>query len=649
MSLDASPMAAVGRGSLMQRARAALFVLLAWLAFAAVELIVSAALDHDAATVWSREILVDLTMAVYWSAITVPIAAWHRRVRASGRGVGGMLVLHFPLLVLATIGDTMVTRSSLHYFAGVTPAAPFIATLTFFADFDTLCYLGVIVVVDGLIARDAALAGERRTARLEALLGRARLEYLEAQLQPHFLFNALGAVSELAYEAPAAALRVLRQLALIFRTALNARSGEVTLGEELVAIEPYLDIQRLRFPDWLRIDYDVGGDTLDCLVPRFVLQPLVENAIRHGLTGRIAAGCIEISSKLVDGRLVLRVADNGVGLRQVGSRSGYGIGLTNVRDRLTTLYGPGDQLRLVDAEGGGAVAEVALPARRSVDAPATPNVVPLPDDLTESPDGKDTGDSLHPVVPYDRLRRAASLTGIWITCGLLWTIQSYAYLRIRNRLGDYTLFGLTVHDVSAALLWAGIAPIAFAATARFPLTRARLALRLPLYLLGTAAIAIVHAAVLIRVFTPKLALWSSANANTFVLNVLIVAVLECIGHRRQLIEWMRERERAAAALSAELRTARQRATRMQAIPPVVLRALDRVIDAVNAEPSPRRTEQLTTRLGDYLRVAIECSDEGDVTAEREQSLARSLAHLERLAGPPIPGSVPSSPSTLTRL
>src|SRR4029077_19028062 len=97
----------------------------------------------------------------------------------------------------------------------------------------------------------------------------------------------------------------------------------------------------------LRIDYDVGGDTLDCLVPRFVLQPLVENAIRHGLTGRVAAGCIEISSKLADGRLVLRVADNGVGLRQVVSRSGYGIGLTNVRDRLTHLFGARRQVPLL--------------------------------------------------------------------------------------------------------------------------------------------------------------------------------------------------------------------------------------------------------------------------------------------------------------
>jgi hypothetical protein len=237
-------------------------------------------------------------------------------------------------------------------------------------------------------------------------------------------------------------------------------------------------------------------------------------------------------------------------------------------------------------------------------------------------------------------------TAIWAGCGLLWTAQSYAYLRIRNRLGNYTLLSLTLHDVSAALLWAAIAPMVFAAISRFPLEQKRVGSRLPLYILGTASFAILHAAILSRLFTPKAPFWSVANTNTFVLNFLVLAVLVCIGHRRQLIGWMREREQTASVLSAELHTARQRATRMQAIPPVILRALDRVIVAVSAAPSPRRTEQLLARLGDYLRVAIECSDEHGVTGAREQSLARSLAHLEQLAGPAILAS--PSPSTLTR-
>ena len=614
----------------MRRARIALIVVASWLAFSALQMSVGAGLAKSGDIKWGRELLVDVTMALYWSAATLPIALWHRRLRASGRSVAQMVLLHLPLLLLVILGDTYSTRASVYLLTGAAPVAPAIATITYFADFDALSYLAIVLVTDALIAREAVRAQERREALLENLLARARLEYLEAQLQPHFLFNALGAVSELAYEAPQTALRVLRQLALIFRGALTARSGEVTLGEELVAIEPYLDIQRLRFPDWLRISYDVAGDTLDCLVPRFVLQPLVENAIRHGLTGRVAAGCIEISARIANGRLTLRVADNGVGLRQVVSRPGYGIGLTNVRERLATLYGPGEQLRLFDAPGGGAVAEVELPARRAPEH--APRATVFPDESLEPP----PNEALEPALPASAPTRAARIAralAIWIVCGLLWTVQSYAYLTIRNRLGQYTLFTLARHDVTVALLWAAIAPLVMVVTARFPLTAGRRLARAATYLFGTAALAVAHQAILGRVFTPRLPLWSAANTNIFILNFLIVAVLVALGHRRQLTEWMRERALSAAALSTELEAARLRAARLQEIPPAVLKALDRVIEAVSVRPapSPRRTEQLLARLGDYLRVAIECSEEEGITASREQSLARSLAHFERAA------------------
>jgi hypothetical protein len=129
-----------------------------------------------------------------------------------------------------------------------------------------------------------------------------------------------------------------------------------------------------------------------------------------------------------------------------------------------------------------------------------------------------------------------------------------------------------------------------------------------------------------------------------VLNVLVITVLVGIGHRRQLAQWMRERESAAALLSDELRSARERAARLQEIPPVVLGALERVIALVAAAPSPRRTEQLLARLGDYLRVAIECSDEQGITTSREQSLARSLAQFERVARL-SPGTTHPNPAT----
>jgi hypothetical protein len=267
------------------------------------------------------------------------------------------------------------------------------------------------------------------------------------------------------------------------------------------------------------------------------------------------------------------------------------------------------------------------------------------DDFVEAPNANGDGGAVTGEARRPALRRVAIVLGVFLVCGILWSLQSYAYLRIRNRLGHYTFFSILRHDVAAALLWAIVAPVVFAATSRFPMTRERIVSRALLYLAVVAGLSMFHAAFMIRVFTPQLAFWATANTNTFLLNFLIVGVLVGIGHRRQLTEWMRQRELASALLSAELRTARARAARLQAIPPVVLRALDRVIEAVSAAPSPRRTEQLLARLGDYLRVAIECSDEQGVTISREQSLERSLAHLERLAGSTVPYSPP--PSFLT--
>jgi hypothetical protein len=244
------------------------------------------------------------------------------------------------------------------------------------------------------------------------------------------------------------------------------------------------------------------------------------------------------------------------------------------------------------------------------------------------------------------LRSAAIGLGVGVLGGMLWTFQSYAYLRIRNRLGQMSFPWVAGYDLATAIGWACLAPVVFAGTSRFPLVRSWLPLRAAMYLVGMGTLDVLHAFVIHRLFMPQQNLWSAASTNTFVLNFLVVAVLVGIGHRRQLGEWFREREMAADALSSELRAARERATRLQSIPPAVLEALDRAIGAMSAVPSPRRTEQLVARLADYLRVAIECSDEEGITEARQQSLARSLAQFERLArtlSPPL-----SSPSSLTR-
>ncbi|MGH7617102.1 MAG: sensor histidine kinase, partial [Gemmatimonadaceae bacterium] len=344
----------------LRRLRAGTLVLLGWYAFFALQASVSHALSSAPTSSLDALLKLDFVFGALWAALTGAIVRWHERVRARARSVLGVIVLHLPLLAVAALLDTVVSRYATVAILGAPPRMSFWAYLVYYADFDIVSYVAVVAFVEAVFVRRALAARLELTKRLESSLNRARLDYLEAQLQPHFLFNSLGAISELAYEAPATAGRILSQLTAIFRTALARKTDEVTLGEEIVGVEPYLDIQRIRFADWLTIDYRVDDAAVDCLLPRFVLQPLIENAIRHGLSGRTSAGTIDISATVRDDQLIVRVADNGAGLDAPALSSGRGIGLANVRDRLAILYGGRtDHLRLSNSdETAGAVAEL---------------------------------------------------------------------------------------------------------------------------------------------------------------------------------------------------------------------------------------------------------------------------------------------------
>jgi LytS/YehU family sensor histidine kinase len=205
----------------------------------------------------------------------------------------------------------------------------------------------------------AARERETREARLEAQLSRAELQVLKMQLHPHFLFNTMQTISALMDVSVHDARRTLTRLGDLLRLSLaSIGEQEVTLREELEFLEHYLDIQRTRFQDRLTIVTDVSEDTLDARVPSLILQPLVENAIRHGIEPRAASGRIEISAERVDSRLRLRVLDDGAGLNG-GVRPGLGV--ANSRERLRALYGPEQRLELRAATSGGTEAVIEIP------------------------------------------------------------------------------------------------------------------------------------------------------------------------------------------------------------------------------------------------------------------------------------------------
>jgi two-component sensor histidine kinase len=204
-----------------------------------------------------------------------------------------------------------------------------------------------------------------REAQLQTRLAEARLKTLEAELHPHFLFNTLHAISALVQTNPDAADRMISRLSDLLRITFD-RSGapRISLQEELEFLQKYLEIEQTRFQDRLTVQYDIDPDTLDVEVPRMILQPLAENAIKHGVSPRSGQGLVQIVSRVDSGRLMLEVRDNGVGLSGTArSQFRSGVGLANTRDRLECLYGKAHSLEFSEGTGGLTV-RIALPIQR---------------------------------------------------------------------------------------------------------------------------------------------------------------------------------------------------------------------------------------------------------------------------------------------
>ena len=605
--------------SSLRSARAVALLYALWFAFFNAQSLISRALSPGWALPAGVLLREDLTLAVLWTAITYAIVFAHRWLRARVHGAFVLLAAHLPIAIAAALLDTAVTRWAVEHYSGARVTAPFSATLVYYSDFDLVIYVAVVAIAEALLVRRVLLDRQRTAEQLESSLSRARLDYLEAQLQPHFLFNSLGAVSELAYEAPATAARVLRQLSSIFRSALAKKADEVTLGEELVGIEPYLDIQRIRFADWLTIEYDIHDAAVDCLLPRFVLQPLIENAIRHGLSDRRAAGTIGISAAVRDGALLVRVWDNGVGLEHARSTSGRGIGLSNVRDRLRILYGDDERLRLAASDEGGTVAELIIPARRRVER--------ISGSVNASTVTASAESAALPMLTVPRPLRngvVASLV-IWLAFALLWTQQSFTYLSIRGELGRSTWWSIARLDGISAALWAVMTPLMMWIARRVPLRRERLAVGLCAYLVGCAGASVLHVVLFHALTSPNAALWSSQYVLGAWIDGVIACAIVAVAHRTVLLDWLREREADAAALTAELEVARGKAAQLQSIPPVLLQTLDGIAAGLRGDAAV--TERQLSRLGDYVRLALECTDERGVTPERARALESAVAAL----------------------
>ena len=205
--------------------------------------------------------------------------------------------------------------------------------------------------------------GELRASQLAAQLAQAQLQTLRMQLHPHFLFNTLNAISTLVHRDPDAADRMIARLSDLLRISLeDIGVQEVPLQKELEFLERYLEIERIRFADRLSVQMEIAPETLSARTPYLILQPLVENAIRHGIAPRSRPGRVTVRAQRVNGMLILQVADDGPGLPQNSAKPFKdGVGIASTRARLGQLYGAAHRFDLKNAEAGGLVVTLAIP------------------------------------------------------------------------------------------------------------------------------------------------------------------------------------------------------------------------------------------------------------------------------------------------
>lgn len=299
--------------------------------------------------------------AILWLTCRVPITrtGWRQWLPIHLLGwIVAVLVHEGAYVLLERVGNAGINSPEefgRHFLLYVTKRAPF----------DLLVYSALAGIGATASLYRRSQERERRAAHLESQLTRAQLDVLRSQLQPHFLFNALNTISSLIHSDAEAADRVVSRLGDLLRLSLQHNDRhEVTLREELDFLGHYVEIQRSRFRERLRVTIDVPTELLDSQVPTFVLQPLVENAVRHGVEPRTSAGHVEVRAGRVGDRLLLEVLDNGPGLVDPppgGTGNGRGIGLANTRARLQQLYGSAQTITLANRSEGGVLVRLEFP------------------------------------------------------------------------------------------------------------------------------------------------------------------------------------------------------------------------------------------------------------------------------------------------
>src|SRR5690349_16642552 len=321
---------------------------------------------NRAAEGWDS-VIGELIFSYLWLALT-PLGIWvSRSFRIQVGQRFRSVTIHFVACVVFLLIDVLlftVISIPFGWYAHLTPFwNRYFLLILNFTPSNVMFYWGIVVIEHAVDYYRKLQEREVKASQLEAQLAQAQLQVLKMQLHPHFLFNTLNAISALIRESPDEAEEMVSRLGDLLRMTLEtAGVQEVPFKKELEFLKHYLDIEQTRFHDRLKVEMAIEPETLDGLVPSMILQPLVENSVRHGVAPRPEGGCIKIKAWRDDSLLRLEVEDDGPGL------SGHTplkerVGLTNTRARVSNLYGDGHGLSLRHAAAGGLVVSLSIPFR----------------------------------------------------------------------------------------------------------------------------------------------------------------------------------------------------------------------------------------------------------------------------------------------
>jgi Putative regulator of cell autolysis len=304
-----------------------------------------------------------LSPIILWLARKFPFEAgkWQKSLAVH---LFGSVIIAFLQLAIDTFILTRLGYPPRRQFSGFLEAYQFFVFVNL--HLSILIYLAVVGIRSAFGYYQKYRERELKTSQLEARLATTRLQVLRMQLHPHFLFNTLNAISELIHKDPEAAEKMIGDLSDLLRMSFEKLEvQEISLKQELEFLKKYLEIEQMRFHDRLKVEMKIAPDALDAKVPNMILQPLVENAIKHGLAPRSEGGTIEIGAERSNGSLRLSVSDNGVGVPFGDVESILeGVGLSNTKRRLRHLYGESHRFDLT-ASNGGLKVDLTIPFKES--------------------------------------------------------------------------------------------------------------------------------------------------------------------------------------------------------------------------------------------------------------------------------------------